>query len=574
MSALFVVAALLDGMPVVAADNPLETIPDNVGLVIRWQQPTETVKKAVDFVTSVDPKFGALVQPLRLAIGVVVSNPELGGVDKRRDWYAAVFPVAEGDPSVLFAVPATDVNAMKETIIGQFTFVVYKDWLLYTEDEALAKRIQSRIDGKQKSINMMIDEKSAAVMDRGELSIFLNVRQLRETYKQQLEEGRNEIDAQMAQMQNFAGPTPGMNLQAMFKVYANVFHGMLQTLEDTESVAASLRVTKEGVGLEALVRLTANSPTDKILKANKSSEMKRLDRLPPGSHVYLGASGDIKQLINWGMKFSSTMYANNADVAAAVDKATRQMSKLEFGAYLMSFGLADTDDGVIRMAAVTEVKPAETMRDISRKLTRSMAKLDVGFVKQEIELTADAEKYGKNSADLVVTRQEIDPQFDPLGMQKQFQRTLYGEEGQVQRIVYLTDVVAQTTGGGRASMEKLLKALAASEPGNSAVNNGGGKAFAAARSRLSKRANIVAMADLPAIAADFVQILLQASQFPIPIDVDGLKKELGDERSYVGLSLAGESPALRIKLHVPLRQAQSMTKLVRTIQQFIAQPQF
>ena len=159
---------------------------------------------------------------------------------------------------------------MKETIVGQFTFVVYKDWLLYTEDEALAKRIQSRTEGKQKSITAMINKESADVMDRGDMSIFLNVKQLRETYKDQLKEGRDEIENQIAQMQNIAIPTPGMNLQAMFKVYASVFRGMLQTLEDTESVAAALTVSKDGVGLEALARMTTDSSTDKILKANKT----------------------------------------------------------------------------------------------------------------------------------------------------------------------------------------------------------------------------------------------------------------------------------------------------------------
>ena len=65
----------------------------------------ETVKKVVEFVSNVDPDAGLLLRPLSLGIGVAISNPELAGLDKQRDWYIAVFPKAEGDPGIVFAIP-------------------------------------------------------------------------------------------------------------------------------------------------------------------------------------------------------------------------------------------------------------------------------------------------------------------------------------------------------------------------------------------------------------------------------------------------------------------------------------
>ena len=204
----------------------------------------------------------------------------------------------------------------------------------------------------------------------------------------------------------------------------------------------------------------------------------------------------------------------------------------------MAFGVGDADGGILRIANVIKVKPTDKMRDLSRDMVRSMGKLNVGPVKQNIELKVDAEKYGDYVGDLVTTRQDIDPELDPLGIQSQMNRVLYGEEGQVQRLVYLKDSVAQTMGGGRGAMEQLLKSLAAAD-GKTGDTKASNATAATVRSKLSPEANLVAMADLPSLVVDLLQAVIQATQLPIPIDVDGLKESIGEKRSYVGLSFAG-----------------------------------
>lgn len=573
-AALFSIAA-----PAVAAEDPLEAIPDDAGLVIRWQKPTETVRKAVEFATRVDGDYGAQAQQLSLGIGLAISNPGLTGVDAKRDWYVAVYPVVDDQPGIVFAIPAADADAMKEAITGDFNFVAYEDWLLYTDKEELAGRLQDRIEGKQQSIATKIDKESAAVMDRGDLSIYLNVVQLRKTYRESLDAARDEFEASMAQMQNFgaAAGGPGINFQPIIGMYTKMFRGMLQTVEDTAGVAAAVTVGKEDVALEALARVTADSPTDTILQANRPAEMKRLKHLPSGAHAYLVASGDVQQFLTWAWTLSATMFAGKPEVKAAMDEAQRETAKLEFGSVLWSLRIGDSDRGLFRIAGVTEVKPTDKMRDVSRKVTRSMGKLELGPVTQEIELRPDAEKYGEQSADLVITRQHIDPQLDPTGDLEEMQRTLYGEEGNVQRIVYRDDVVAQTMGGGRAAMEALLKSLAAREQEVADAENKDQQALAAARAQLSAKANVVAIADLPAIVAGYMRMIVQMLPFPIGVDVDALQKDLGEERSYAGLSLAGEPQAVRLKVHVPLKQAQNVVKLKRTfdkLDQIEAQPAF
>jgi hypothetical protein len=572
-----VLALVVGGVPALAADNPLQAIPQEAGVVIRWVKPTETVKKSVEFVDSVDPDTGRMLRPLSLGIGVTISNPELAGLDKARDWYIAVFPKVEGDPGIVFAIPASDADAMQEAVMGEFTFARHEDWLLYAEDAALIETIQARIDGKGEPVAARIDQESRAFMDKNDLSVFLNVPRLRVIYKEQLDSAEQRFDQELGQIENIAPAAPGMNLKPVFEMYGQMFRGIMQGVKDTEGVTLGLTVTKEGIDFETLARVAADSATDKAIASQKKSDFKRLAGLPQGSHAYFAASGDVNSLATWGTKLSAAMYTGEDGLKEAIDEASKEMSKLDFGAFFVSFGIGGADGGILRVANFMEVKPAEKMRDLTRKMMRSMGELEAGPVKQEIELKADAEEYGERKGDVVTTRQQIDPELDPLGIQTQINRVFYGEEGQVQRVVYLKDGAAQTMGGGREAMEKLLKSLDAppadtgkTGTGDTAKANG---PAAATRARLSPEANMVGLVDLPLLVTDLVQAVIQASQLPIPVDTDGLKKSMGDKRSYIGLSLAGGEQSAHLKLHVPLLQAQNTAKLVKEARRLAQQQQ-
>ena len=380
---VFVVLALVcNCVSARAADNPLEAIPDDAGVIIRGQKPTETVKKGVEFVSGVDPDAGRLLGPLSRGIGVAISNPGLAGVDKQRDWYVAVFPKVEGDPGIVFAIPTSDADAMQAAILGEFTFATYQDWLLYALDKTLIEKIQTRIDGKQKSIVTLIDKESVAVMDRNDLSVYLNVIQLRVVYKEQLDAAEDRFDAQLAQFQNFAPAAAGIDLKPILDMYSQAFRGMIQSVKDTQGLTLGLSVAKESVDVETLARVTADSATDKILQANKTSDMKRLDGLPADSHAYVGVSGDTDGLVAWGTRMSAAMHTGEGETKAAIEKTAKEISKLNFGSFLMSFGIGNADGGILRIANVIEVTPTDNMRDRTREMSPSMGKVNIGPIKQ------------------------------------------------------------------------------------------------------------------------------------------------------------------------------------------------
>jgi hypothetical protein len=68
------------------AAGPLDLIPADVTAVIRLKSPEATIGKVGNFANAVQPGLGFMVQGQAPGLGVVISNPTLGGVDLKQDW--------------------------------------------------------------------------------------------------------------------------------------------------------------------------------------------------------------------------------------------------------------------------------------------------------------------------------------------------------------------------------------------------------------------------------------------------------------------------------------------------------
>ncbi len=568
---LVLVGILVTSLPARAAESPLEAIPDSAGAVIRLKNPQTTIRKVVNFAKQVDPRFAQQARQWNQMIGVPILNPTLAGVDQKHDWWFAVFPTAEGKPSLAFVIPTTNADAMRTALAGQFQFVEHGKWLFYTKDAPTAKKIRDHVAGKGKSIGSVIDAESNAVMGRGDLSVYVNVAQIREMYKDQLEAAQTEIDATLKELSSLTPEVPGLNLEPVFEMYGQMLRGLLQAANDTEGFTLALGVKTRSIEIEEYLKVTGDSPTDKFLQSHAPSEMKTLAKLPAEKLAYFGLHGDFKALTDWGMKFTMAMFKKDDEESKQINESLAEMKKLEFGSYLASIGLGDLKTGLLRMAVVTEAKPADKMRDVTRKMSTAMAKMSFSGIKQEVELKIDAEKIGEHSADILIVKQEISPELDPAGMQQRFVDAMYGPEGMTTRIVYLPDMVVQTMGGGKAAMTEVLNAL---EGGKSGAGSRTRRALhQTTRSQLLEKANLLVLVDLPGLVADTLNLVLKGGQLPIPIDAETIK-QLKLRRSYLGFALATEPQGVRTKTRIPIGQVEGFVKLFSAFQNLGQKPQF
>ena len=562
---MYVTSLLISAQSVLAADIPTEAFPDNVTAVIRLGNPQQSVQKAVNFVSKIDPQFAPVVQLGVAGLGVAISNPAQTGVDAKGDWWFAVFAHADREPSLVFAIPAADADAMKQAIQGNFQFISYENWLLYTEDEQTAARIKKRLGGEGRAIHDAVDERVKQLFGNSDCAVYINLQQLSSEYRDEIDRAHEQLKNGIEEMQNFAPPVEGVDLSGTFQMYAQMASGLFQALDDSQSCSLALSFGDDSVSIEELFLVKAGTATDKLLAQHKPSQLSNITKLEPDQLMYAGFRGNYGQLMSLTSKFYTSMIPDKAKADKLV-AAMQDMSQLQVGDYSMSFGLGDLKGGAVRSAVVADIQPTDKARTLGRKLIKVMGEMSIGGVQQQYDLKTEAETVSGHAVDILRVKQQVNEQLDPLGIQNQIMTVLYGNE-MTTRTVYLDGKSVQTIGGGTTALENTLKSLSAPQSSSNSPAQ-------ATRDQLLKQANIMMLIDLPGFAVDVMRLVVESGQVPIPLNQQSLDK-LNLKRSYSGFSMSTVKQGVRVKTTVPILQIQGVVKIGQLVRQLMGgQPDF
>ena len=242
-----------------------------------------------------------------------------------------------------------------------------------------------------------------------------------------------------------------------------------------------------------------------------------------------------------------------------------EAAKLKIKSLATAFGLGDIDEGAIRSVSITEVDNPAKMRELTHKIIKAMQSFETQGVKQTFEIKNDAEKYGKNSADVTTVKIEMVDQENPFVAQimERMTTAMFGPDGMTTRSVYLKDKIIQTVGGGEQAMKDALTGLdqKTSEASKSSLQQ--------TRAKLGAKANLVVLFDPTNTVAKIVDLLAQSQAVPIPLDAEQVKG-LQTKPSFFGLSAATEAQGLRVKTVIPVEQMQGIARIVNFVQQTLA----
>jgi hypothetical protein len=545
--------------PLHAADKKVtDAIPADVSVLVRLKSPKATTEKVASFVDMVQPGFGGQVRQNAPAIGLAISNPTLAGVDMTGDWYIAVFLSAEDpEPTVAFLIPATDAKAMKDGLGDGMHFVKHDKWGVYSEDEETIALIKTVISGKEEHLDPDDEDAkaAAALFDQGDLSVYVNLAQIVDEYKDQITQAKEQLSQLLENAPAQAPDVPGLNPQALAKAAGKVIEQALAVVDESETLIVALSVSKQGIVIEEYVQFAKDGIADKFLKSSQTSAMPTLTSLPVKQAAYFGISCDLASFAKWGTELIETAYAGDDKMVKEIKTAIADIGKLKFGPAVSSIGIGEGAEGVLRGATVVEVSDPQKLRAIGRKMSEMTGAIKTPGVKQTIEYKADAEKYGANSADLTTVKQEFEAAGDPgAEIALRFVKLMYGENGMTTRSVYLKDRVISTVGGGK---EEMTAALAASKGGSS---ESGSKALLAARGQHGNKTNLLAFVDLPNLIVGAIRVAADGGVLPIPIEKTALEG-LQIEESYLGFSVGAEPGAVRIKTNIPTEQVKGLAKI-------------
>lgn len=545
--------------PLHAADKKVtDAIPADTSVVVRLKNPKATIDNVASFADMVQPGSGGMVRQNSPMIGVAISNPTLAGVDMSGDWYLLVFLEAdEPEPSIAFIIPATDTKEMKDGLGDGMHFVKHDKWGVYSEDEDTIAFIKDVISGKEEHLNPEdADAKAAAALfEQGDLSVYVNLAQIVEEYKDQISQAKEQLQQLLENAPAATADVPGLKPQALAKAAGQLVERILAVLDESETFIATLSVSKQGIVLEDYLQFSKDGVADKFLKSSQSSAMPSLIALPGKQSMYFGVSCDFGAFAKWASEMVDMAYEGDDKTVKEIKTAIADIAKLKFGPVVSSIGIGEGAEGVLRGATVVEVSDPQKLRSISRKMSEITNNLKTPGVKQTIEHKADAEKYGSVSADVTTVKQEFEAAGEPgAEIAMRFVKLLYGSDGMTTRSAYLKDRVVSTIGGGK---EEMAAALAGANGGSS---KSASKGLLAARAELAGKANLLAFVDLPNLIVGGLRVAAEGGVLPIPIEKSALEG-LAIEESYIGCSIGTEPGAIRIKTNIPTEQVKGLAKI-------------
>ena len=548
------------------AKGPLEAVGTDAAAVLRLKNPKATIDKVADLVDAAKEGFGGQVRTQAGAIGLLISNPTLAGVDMEQDWYVAVYvpqgaDKATDEPEVVFVIPATDLKAMKDGLDPELKFQEHGKYGVYTLGSKAANAVQARLNGTGKSIASLADTGAKSLYEKGDISLFLNLPLLRTVYADEVDQFFQQARQSLANLPEPPGGPQGIDPKLIGEVGGQVLKALEDAKGDLTGCTIALNVAKTGILFEDLVGFTPGSAADRFLSRHKPAPFDALAKFPEESLGYGGVSVDFPELATLGTKL---MQGNNPANAAAKE-AMETIAKIKTGSVMGSFGLGSMTDGIFRMTSLMEVADPTALKTATRKMLQATGNgIEIGNgMKQKYELAIDGETIGGEKADVLKTEMEFDPNDPQAAMAAQAMGMMYGPEGLVTRSVFQKDRMLTTTGGGTEAMEALLTSL----KGTARTDSPAGKT----RSVLGPQANVLGLMDLPGTVAKALRIVGESDigKMFLPLDEDTLE-QLALPSSYSGLSLAVEPAALRTRTAMPVEQIRGVLTLVEIFQKLQA----
>ncbi len=537
------------------AAEPSDAVPDSASVVMRVKAPQAALGKLGDFVDAVQPGVGAVVKGNLAMLGLAISNPTLAGVDVEKDWWAIVFAEPRQKPALVFVVPATDVNAVKDALPPGFQFHSADKWTIYSDNEEALGKVRDRMSGKGSGLWSKIDASTKKLFEASDLSVFIHLRQLTKAFESELQQAEPQLDTFLNQISGAIPDAQRAQIVPMLDIYRVLGKSALQGVRDSQSLTVGLTFSKDAIRVEDRLQVGEGTATAKFFAKQPTGELSLMNRLPANKLAYFGLKADMGGMIDWSMKMTKSMMANSTeDQKAKFDAALKDMHALKWAELVGYFDLDASAAGAIRAGSVSEITPANRLREISHSMVKAIGEIESFGFKQTTTLETAVDKIDGLEVDRTTMKQEFDGAADPLGIQKKIQLLLFGEAGMQQYMLYQPTRALQTFGGGIDELKSLAKTL------NSTASKD--EAVAAARKRYAEKANLIGLIDIARLAANGIKIAGREGAIPVdPATIDGLNLQ----PSFIGFALACDSTGAGAQFEIPVAQAQGIAKIVHTM---------
>ncbi len=543
-----------------ATATPLASVPQEAALMLRLKAPNATIERVSGMLNAVQPGLGGMISGQAVMVGQAISNPTLDGVNMDGDFWAAAIPQKDAPPSVVFMIPATDVQAMEDAIDARFTFLANGGWGIYSEDAAAIEAVKACLAGSKPSVMKLFSGPAEEAFGVGDLSLVLNMPTLRDFYRNELDEAKTMAEGQIGMALEQAPETGGINAEGMGELASKAVECVFRAIDESEVGVISLTTNPSGLVITEHFGFGAGTTTGAYLAQGRPTAATLLGNLPVGALGYLLYSADLAELNMSSMKMVGSIMTLSEEQQQAMTAAAVDIESSGIGPGAISFDLTGDDEGAVRSVSVFTMQNPGKFKQALRALMPQMGNMKTNGMEQTSELKADAETAAGTSVDVVTVTQKFDVENNPVVAETQqaMMSWMYGTDGMVQRFAYLGDRMVQTLGGGSEAMAAALE---------QAQGSGGKPAAELARDMqvLPGEANVYGMVDLVSALVKMLPAMQTAipGGLPIPADaMDGLELP----PSFVGFAAQTTGPGITTTFAVPVEQIQSGMQVFQHVQ--------
>lgn len=629
MKLLLLIGALISSA--VAADSPLRGIPDKATYIVKIRNIDDTIQRwqdVVDFfqllskeqtqvVIPVDPvddakeaRWGTVFRESIEAVFPITQSD----ADTQQDWWAFCWEVGEDDGKMAygFLLPAEDPLALKASLdrteADELETVIHERSVIWANRLAIDAIRQSLADEK-KSIESRFKADTLAMFANSDLTVFVNLSQLKETSPNFAEETRDGLHAMLMSLV----PTeikPNQMKEILEDSIDQLAKFVLQGINDSESLTLSVTMDESEIRFEHFHSVKADSLTAAVFRDHPGTEMKSLSSLPANSVVYFACEGLQRVTTAWFTRFFESINAENEDhLSTRLSEIREAYQQLTYGTYAAGFPVFPIEQGMLRFVANCEVDKPTVAHDLDVQFARlgevmSQKLAEIHHTPKPTSPTHSTERIGDQPIDVLQQQFPIQLQMNGSPVQKRLESLTLGPDGNITRTACLKDRIIDCVGGTGARTAAAIRRAADAVEGRPVSDPG----FTRTRNQLQPKANLIVMLDLGGGIAAGMQLwnsyidieskLSVANQeiadadaaaaaqdevAPIPAEDAAVQsddnnpakfdpKQIESMRAasaYVGLSVTLEPEGSRTKLVIPLAAIQNVVKLSASAEAFV-----
>ncbi len=384
VTSLATFAVVLSMVPGFAqAEDALLRVPADAAVVLRLKSPDATIDRVAALADAVQEGLGTQVKD---AAARTQSDPGLKGADLSRDWLLVMFAVAGSPPEFVVSLPASDADTLAAAAREPWVTAVHDDRVFGSRQAELLEKFAAVHDP---GLFSGLDTASREMFEAGDLSAYVNVHILTETYSTEIDDLAERVRQGIDQIGQLpAEATGGVDMAAVAKMYQSIFMHLIQGARDTQDLTAAIHVDPNGLTIHERLRLSKGTATHRALAGQPTSDFSQLAQLPLGREMYFGFLGDMRALTKWNMEWTRAMFKDDQQ-QQGIDAITKTIDQIQYGAIVGAMGLGSPETGLLRATMIVEAEPVEKVRELMQEYGDTMGDLSINNFRQTMTISKE-----------------------------------------------------------------------------------------------------------------------------------------------------------------------------------------